>query len=268
MTDLPPPNYSDLELPSYNTLINTPTPAHAAITAPTNRTILGPATLYISGRFIYSTDPQETPLYEFSHSIGYLHDNDRSVKVERVDTVVKTSGEAAPKNRHLFDLKHPTAAEFPTFPYHAEAASRRALGSFGVSYFRSGNPLRHTKGYRFDRAVKGADRKLEPQDVLFEACSSRSKGVCYEWRGCQGEIIAREVEDEKASMSLVITAEMSVELRDALVAAWILRIWWDLSKGNNHAMRLMMTNAARGQRLVGSRGGLSSVNKGIDGLRY
>ncbi|KAF4997160.1 hypothetical protein FGRMN_4054 [Fusarium graminum] len=241
MTDLPPPNYSDLELPSYNTLLSAPTPAHAA-TTPTNKSILGPATLYIAGRFIYSADPQAPPLYEFSHSIGYLHDNDRTVKVERVDTVVKTSTgspQAVPKNRHLFDLKHPTAAEFPTFPYHAEVATRRALCSFGVSYFRSGSLLRQTKGYRFDRAVKGADRKLEPQDVLFEACSSRSKGVGYEWRDCQGEIIAREVEDEQAIMSLVITAEMSVELRDALVAAWILRIWWELSKGNSYAMRLM-----------------------------
>ncbi|PTD06511.1 putative aldehyde dehydrogenase-like protein [Fusarium culmorum] len=166
----------------------------------------------------------------------------RLVKVERVDSVIKTSAglpQAALKNRHLFDLKHPTAAEFPTFPYHAEVATRRALCSFGVSYFRSGSILRQKKGFRFDRAVKGTERKLEPRSVLFEASSSRSKGVGYEWRDAQGELIAREVEDERTSMSLVITAEMSVELRDALVAAWILRIWYELSKGNNSATRLM-----------------------------
>ncbi|KAF4966563.1 hypothetical protein FSARC_5805 [Fusarium sarcochroum] len=239
MTDLPPPKYSDLELPSYDTLINT-TPATATTTVPTNKAVLGPATLYISGRFVYSTDPQAPPIYEFSHSIGYLHDNDRSVKVERVDSVVKTSGglsQVVPRNRHLFDLKHPTAAEFPTFAFHAEAATRRALCNFGVSFFRSGNILRQTKGYRFERATKGADRKLEPQELLLEAHSSRSKGVAYEWRDVQGEIIAREVEDEKASMSLVITAEMSAELRDALVAAWILRIWWELANGNRSTAR-------------------------------
>ncbi|KAL4732410.1 hypothetical protein ACLX1H_001426 [Fusarium chlamydosporum] len=233
MTDLPPPDYSDLDLPSYDTLISAPPPATTAGNNPTAKLILGPATLYISGRFIYSTDPQAPPLYEFSHSIGYLHDNDRSVKVERVDSVVKNSAglpHVVLKNRHLFDLKHPTAAEFPTFPYHAEAATRRALCSLGASYFRSGNLLRQKKGFRFDRAVKGAERKLEPQGMLYEAYSSRSKGVGYEWRDSQGELIAREVEDEQASMSLVITAEMSVELRDALVAAWILRIWWELSK--------------------------------------
>ncbi|EYB21280.1 hypothetical protein FG05_04193, partial [Fusarium graminearum] len=126
-----------------------------------------------------------------------------------------------------------------TFPYHAEVATRRALCSFGVSYFRSGSILRQKKGFRFDRAVKGTERKLEPRGVLFEASSSRSKGVGYEWRDAQGNLIAREVEDERTSMSLVITAEMSVELRDALVAAWILRIWYELSKGNNSATRLM-----------------------------
>ncbi|OBS25528.1 hypothetical protein FPOA_06062 [Fusarium poae] len=252
MTDLLPPDYSDLDLPSYDTLISSPAPATAAGN-PTAKSVLGPTTLYISNRFVYSRDSQ-TPVYEFSHSIGYLHDHDRSVKVERVDSVIKTSTglpQVALKNRHLFDLKHPTAAEFPTFPYHAEAATRRALCSFGVSYFRSGNLLRQKKGFRFDRAVKGAERKLEPQGILYEANSSRSKGVGYEWRDAQGELIAREVEDEKTSMSLVITAEMSVELRDALVAAWILRIWYELSKGNNSATRLMRAHAARGQRMLG-----------------
>ncbi|RGP80171.1 hypothetical protein FLONG3_1705 [Fusarium longipes] len=258
MTDLPPPDYSDLDLPSYDTLISAPSPATAAGN-PTAKSILGPATLYISGRFVYSSDPQAPPLYEFSHSIGYLHDNDRSVKVERVDSVLKTSTglpQVALKNRHLFDLKHPTAAEFPTFPYHAEAATRRALCSFGVSYFRSGNLLRQKKGFRFDRAVKGAERKLEPQSMLYEASSSRSQGVGYEWRDSHGELIAREVEDEKSSMSLVITAEMSVELRDALVAAWILRIWYELSKGNNSATRLMRVGG-RQQNLLYMYAGLA-----------
>ncbi|KAM0236178.1 hypothetical protein ACHAPO_005402 [Fusarium lateritium] len=243
MTDLPPPDYSDLDLPSYDdTLLSTPTPAAASGNPTTKPGLAQAAKFHISGRFIYSSTSSQAPAYEFSHSIGYLHDHDRSVKVERVDSVIKNSAglpQVALKNRHLFDLKHPTAAEFPTFPYHAEAATRRALCSFGVSYFRSGNLLRQKKGFRFDRAAKGADRKLEPQGMLYEASSSRSKGVAYEWRDAQGELIAREVEDEKASMSLVITAEMSVELRDALVAAWILRIWYELSKGNNSATRLM-----------------------------
>ncbi|KAI8666241.1 hypothetical protein NCS57_00848400 [Fusarium keratoplasticum] len=248
MEDLPP-DYQDQDLPSYETIINT---ASTVVAPPTN-SALGPATLYISGRFIYSTDPQAPPLYEFSHSIGYLHENDRSVKVERVDQVVKTSAGTSHvvlRNRHLFDLKHPTAAEFPNFAYHAEAATRRVLCSFGASTFRSGGILRHGKGYRFERAVKGADRKLEAQDGLFEVNPSRDKAVGYEWRDAQGELIAREVKDEMASMSLVITAEMSADMRDALVAAWIIRVWWELSNGDHSAMRLMMVSAARGRRIV------------------
>ncbi|KAM0425139.1 hypothetical protein ACHAPT_009700 [Fusarium lateritium] len=245
MADLPPPDYAETDLPSYETITNT---ASAAV--PPTRDILGPATLYISGRFIYSTDPQAPPLYEFSHSIGYLHDTDRTVRVERVDPVVKTSAgtqQVVLRNRHLFDLRHPTAAEFPNFVYHAEAATRRVLCSFGASTFRVGGLLRHGKGYRFERAVRGADRKLEPQDALFEVNPSRDKAVGYEWRDAQGELIAREVDDEMASMSLVITAEMSVDMRDALAAAWIIRIWWDLSKGDSSAMRLMMVRLKTAQ---------------------
>lgn len=243
MEDLPPV-YQDQDLPSYETITNTTT------AAPPTKTVLGPATLYISGRFIYSADPQAPPLYEFSHSIGYLHDADRSVKVERVDQVVKTSsaGTTPPqvvlRNRHLFDLKHPTAAEFPNFAYHAEAATRRVLCSFGASAFRVRGLLRHGKGYRFERVARGADRKLEAaQDddaALFEANPSRDRAVGYEWRDARGELMAREVKDEAASMSLVITAEMSAEMRDVLVAAWIIRIWWELSNGDYSAMRLMM----------------------------
>ncbi|KAF5025937.1 hypothetical protein F66182_1972 [Fusarium sp. NRRL 66182] len=250
MTDLPPPDYSNPELPSYDTLVNTtPTPAAAS---PTTKTVLGPATLYISGRFIYSTDPQAPPLYEFSHSIGYLRENDRSIKVERVDPVVKTSAglpQIVLKNRHIFDLKHPTAAEFPTFAFHAETATRRSLCTFGISHFRTGGLLRQGKGYRFERAVRGAERKLESRGVLFEACSSRSRAVGYEWRDGDGELIAREVKDERTSMSLVISAEMTAEVRDALVAAWILRIWWETGKGSDWAMR-MMTVGYREQTIL------------------
>ncbi|KAF9773866.1 hypothetical protein IL306_008236 [Fusarium sp. DS 682] len=245
MATLPPPNYSDLELPSYDSSA-APNYTTPTTSARPKDSILGPATLYIAGRFIYSTDPQEAPLYEFSHDISYLHDNDRNVKVERIDPVTKTSAglpQVVLKNRHLFDLKHPTAAEFPSFPYHAEATSQRALTSFGVSCFRSGNILRQLKGYRFERMVRGPGRKFRADGVLYEACESRSKGVVYEWRDCYGDIIAREVQDEQGHISMFVTAEMAQELRDALVVAWVIRIWAELSHGNKSATRLMMVGS-------------------------
>ncbi|KAI1026585.1 hypothetical protein LB505_000669 [Fusarium chuoi] len=244
---LPPPNYSDLELPSYDTTAAPNYTTPTTITRPGPKdSILGPATLFIAGRFIYSAEPQDPPLYEFSHDISYLHDNDRNVKVERVDPVTKTSAglpQVVLKNRHLFDLKHPTAAEFPSFPYHAEATSQRALTSFGVSCFRSGNILRQLKGFRFERMVRGPGRKFRADGVLYEACESRSKGVAYEWRDCYGDIIAREIQDEQGRISLFVTAEMTQELRDALVTAWVIRIWSELSNGNKSATRLMMVGS-------------------------
>ncbi|KAF4982065.1 hypothetical protein FZEAL_2252 [Fusarium zealandicum] len=226
------------ELPSYENTVGTKT---AAVVPPATDT-LGPATLYISGRFIYSTDPQAAPLYEFSHSIAHLRDTDRSVKVERVDSTLKTAQglpQVTTRNRHLFDLKHPTAAVGPTFAYHAESVTRRTLCSFGASVFRAGGLLRTGKAYQFHRAVKGSDHKLEAQDLLFEASPSRDKAVEYEWKNEQESLIAREVKGEQADRSLVITAEMSVEMRDALVSAWVMRIWWELAKDKHTASSLM-----------------------------
>ncbi|KAM5386847.1 hypothetical protein ACJZ2D_000140 [Fusarium nematophilum] len=247
MDDDLPPDYP--ELPSYETLDSSANP-------PAKPEILGPATLYISGRFVYSSsDPQAPPLYEFSHSIGYLRDSDRSIKVERVDADLKASSspdqppQLITRNRHLFDLKHPTPAEFPTFEYHAESASRRALCSFGASSFRSGGLLRSRRAYRFQRATRGSDRKFQPQGAgaLFEASPSRDRSVGYEWRDGQERLLAREVEDEQEAMSLVVTAEMGVEMRDALVAAWIVRIWWELAKGNYRTMRWEESSKAGSQ---------------------
>ncbi|KAF7554906.1 hypothetical protein G7046_g6691 [Stylonectria norvegica] len=200
-----------------------------------NEQILGPATLYVAGRFIHSSsgDPTAAPLYELSHSVGFLRDTDRSVQVERLDYIVKnTDGvpHLSTRKRHIFDLKHPTSATDPGFEYHAEAASRRSLCSFGISTFRP-HKLRPGRAYRVHRAVGRTDLRYAPQELLFAAAAPRDRAVGYEWSDAQGRLLAREVETDEL-MSLVVTAEMSVAMRDALVAAWMVRVWSELAKGN------------------------------------
>lgn len=207
--------------------------------------ILGPATLHIAGRFVHSSDPEAPPLYEFSHSVGFLRDTDRTVKFERVDHLVKTLN-GAPKrqarNRHLFDLRHPTPGEWPTFEFHAESTSRRAVCSMGIKTFQSKSRLLASmskgkgKGFRVHRAVRGADRRHEEREVMFTAVPPRDRAVGFEWSDGEGRLLAREVETDEL-MSLVVTAEMGMALRDALVAAWLLRVWWELAKGNYRSNR-------------------------------
>ncbi|KAH6889190.1 hypothetical protein B0T10DRAFT_487510 [Thelonectria olida] len=220
-------------LPSYDSVTQTKTDPIQ------QHHILGPATLHVAGRFIHSSDPSAPPLYEFSHSIGFLSATDRSVSLQRLDHVVADGAtQVHTRKRHLFDLKHPTKAEFPAFDFHAETASRRALCCLGIKPFHPARGLFSSLGnakrkrYRVHRAVRGRDRRLEEQpDVVFSAAPSRDRGVGFEWSDGEGRLLAREVETNEL-MSLVVTAEMETETRDALVAAWMLRVWYELAQGN------------------------------------
>jgi hypothetical protein len=191
--------------------------------------VIQPATLYAAERFIHSSDPQAPPLYELSHSVGFLNDSDRTVRFERLDHAIRTRAGApvvSTKNRHIYDLRHPTAAELMHFVYQCESVSRHTIGSFGLAPFR-----RHvfgSKGFRVLRAVRGTDQRLEARELLFTATASKSANVEFEWTDATGQMLAREIV-ENDLMRLVIGMEMSMELRDALVAAWILRIWNELA---------------------------------------
>lgn len=49
------------------------------------RTAPAPTTLYAAGRFMHADDPRAPPLYELLHSVGFLGDTDRVVRVVRVE---------------------------------------------------------------------------------------------------------------------------------------------------------------------------------------
>ncbi|KAL7902650.1 hypothetical protein HDV63DRAFT_25054 [Trichoderma sp. SZMC 28014] len=212
--------------PSYycNDFVSSPTPSEL-------EEVLSPTTLYVAGRFIHSAGPPAPPLYELSHSVDFLKDTDRNVRIERLDYSVKRrDGEAqiAARRRHIYDLKHPVRVTCPTFPYHAEPTSRRSLCTFGLESFRP-KKLSSTRGYRIRRATHSLDHQLVRRNVLFSAIPARDKAVRYEWSDAEGQLVAREV-DMSDLMTLVISAMMSTGERDALVSAWLSRIWAELAR--------------------------------------
>lgn len=213
-TTLPPPHVGELP-PSYDS---------GQISD-----IVQPATLYAAERFIYSSDPSSPPLYELSHSVGFLNDTDRKVRFERLEHTIKTRSGAPQRNtrnRHIYDLTHPTTGEFANFEFQCVSVSRQSIGSLGIVPFRRN--LFGSKGFRVHRTANGADHRLEAKDVLFTATASRSRNVGFEWTDDNGQLLAREIVEDDL-MRLVIGMEMSVGVRDALVAAWILRIWNELT---------------------------------------
>ncbi|KAK0385680.1 hypothetical protein NLU13_6857 [Sarocladium strictum] len=192
--------------------------------------IVQPATLYAAERFIYSSDPNAPPLYELSHSVGFLSDSDRTVRFERLEHTIKSRAGApqvTTRNRHLYDLRHPTTGEMMNFEYQGESLSRQSLGSFVIVPFRK--HVFGPKGFNVHRAARGSDDRLEARAVLFTATASKAKNVGFEWTDENGQMLAREIIEDDL-MKFVVGAELGVKLRDALVAAWILRIWNEMSK--------------------------------------
>ncbi|KAM4062113.1 hypothetical protein HRG_008962 [Hirsutella rhossiliensis] len=196
--------------------------------------ILPPVTLRVAGRFVYSDDPQAPPLYELSHSIGFLSDTDHVVRVQRLQHVVKQFNGAphvSTRARHLYDLKHPSHVTAPTFPFHAEATSRQSLCSLGITRFRP-RRLSTARGYRVHRAARGPNHQLVSQEAIFTVLPARDRAVTFEWFDAQSRLLARELV-QGDMMSFLIGTEMSLGARDALVAAWVLKVWWELAGGHN-----------------------------------
>lgn len=202
----------------------------------THNQLLGPTTLYIAGRFIHATEPSSSPLYELSHSVGFLSDADRKVSLHRLDGQRTVLGRKAPaRKRHLFDLAHAPPAEPDPFAFRADAVSRCAPCDLGFRPFspRQGvlaslGNARH-KGYQVHRVVRTRGSGDDDEPVVFTAVPSREAGVGFEWSDGEGRKLAREAETDDL-MSLEVTAETEVGTRDALVAAWMLRVWFELAQ--------------------------------------
>lgn len=200
-----------------------------------NDPIVKPTTLFAAGRFVYSDNSHAPPqiVYELSHDAGSLTDVVRHVRVERVDHAFKHQDGGAPqlstRPRHLYDLRHPNAITAPTFAFHADSASRQSLGSMGITTFR---PWKRalSKGYRIHRATRGPHHRMLCGDLLFTAVPVRDKSVTFEWFDSEQRLIARELPERGGTKSLLVSAEMSQRNRDALVIAWMLRGWWQLSR--------------------------------------
>ncbi|ETS06690.1 hypothetical protein MKX07_005727 [Trichoderma sp. CBMAI-0711] len=193
--------------------------------------VFSPTTFYVAGRFIHSADPGAPPLYELSHSVGFLKDSDRNVRIERLEYSIKRRdgvAQLAARKRHIYDLKHPTGVTGPTFAYHAEPTSRQSPYAFGLETFRP-RRLSSAKGYRILRATHALDRRLVRRDVLFSALPVKDNSVRFEWSDAEGQLIAREV-DVDGLMTLVVSAMMGAVQRDVLISAWMSRVWAELAK--------------------------------------
>lgn len=203
-----------------------------------SKDILEPAVLFLSGRFVLAEAATSTPLYQLNSDIRSISNKDSCVVVERVELDVpeldiKIEGvtAATPRKRRLFNLVHPANAQYRTdIParYYITSAVPEMVGN--IRFETSEARLRRTSFKAMLSAKKTSSNKPlfdegTQQHLLFDIHPNWKVGRnCYKWSDSNGRQVAvDETEDGRCKLS--ITSIMPQELRDALVATWLLRLW-------------------------------------------
>lgn len=232
--------------------------------------ILPPTTLLLTNQNIYETTsspphlqhPQELqhknkPLYQINQPITTTSPSKpfTSTKFERVEHNTTT-------NKHLFYLAHPAHARYRTDTpaYYLTSAERGMIGNIHfetpTSQGKQQKKMKKTKrrpGFTAvlspgrsasDRPLFSSDGDGEECRVLFTATQTLSrwslKGMGrkrgYTWTNSSGEQVAFEENlgegegEGECERKLVITASMRRDLRDVLVALWMLRVWFETAE--------------------------------------
>ncbi|GKT44611.1 uncharacterized protein ColSpa_04792 [Colletotrichum spaethianum] len=189
---------------------------------------LPPDTLRLAGRFIHSAtsrDADAPGLYEINSQIDFLRETDRLVEFSRIDYSVRrrianavSLPEIISHPRHVFNLERPTAIVQEAFLYYIKPVSRSGLGSIGLKFSKIGKSV--CKAWRVGRKASNRN-EYEARELLFDV---RHNNDVLDWLDGQNTRIA--VEYSKDNMhSLNILVPMDQAVRDALVAAWCVRLW-------------------------------------------
>ncbi|RYO84430.1 hypothetical protein DL762_005657 [Monosporascus cannonballus] len=192
--------------------------------------IVQPVILVLAGQSIHAESSESAPLYEVNRGVSSLSHVDTAVEFSRVEHNVRTNPDGTPlikqRGRHLYNLVQvkDVMAWKATGLFHLQSVSRRTMGSFGLkrsSRLRKGD-------FKLARMISKKNDLNGPSfedggRYLFEV---KRKGSRCQWTNSYGSPIA--IEDVNNSQHvLVITAALSREQADVLVATWCLRLWYD-----------------------------------------
>ncbi|KAJ0419725.1 hypothetical protein BJY00DRAFT_285450 [Aspergillus carlsbadensis] len=223
----PPPSYEE-------------TVAEGSRTPPT----LQPVTLLLDGQCIRDVSTSNS-LYQISRSVTSLPKTppkNSSIRFERVDTDSRVpekakgseSHQSALQHRHLFYLAHPADAQYRTdIPgYYITSVNTETVGN--IHFDTSKSRLQKTEFTALLSAKRTAsDQPLFDEagraSTLFTARPAKWMSNRYTWTQEDGSQVA--MEDVKGDEhNLVMTTPMTQETRDALVAVWMLRLWYETAE--------------------------------------
>lgn len=208
-----------------------------------SKDILEPAVLFLSGRFVFAEAATSTPLYQLNSDIRSISNKDSCVTVERVghgvpelDIDIEGVTAGTPQKRRLFNLVHPVNAQYRTdIParYYITSAVPEMVGN--IRFETSEARLRRASFKAMLSAKKTSSNKPlfdegTQQLLLFDIHPNWKAGRnFYKWSDSNGRQVAVD-ENVDGRCKLSITRTMPQELRDALVATWLLRLWHDTAE--------------------------------------
>ncbi|KAE8142857.1 hypothetical protein BDV38DRAFT_94483 [Aspergillus pseudotamarii] len=198
---------------------------------------LPPTTFILSNKSIHTETAPSTPLYQISQDISILPQKFTSVKFERIETIAPLKPESQspePQRKHIFYLAHPAHAQYrkDVPAYYITSVS---LGSLGNIRFEMNKSRFQKVEFRalMSPGKTMADKPLfcdDAETLLFSA-KMKWTGGGYRWTDTWGQEVAFEG-GKGEGLKLVITASMNQDMRDALVALWVLRAWSDTAESS------------------------------------
>lgn len=234
-----------------------------AYTDPDPKDILPPTILILTNQSIHAeTSPpsssQQQSLYQINQPITTSSPRDKktftSAKFERVEhhnspqiasldpTSISNTGpiDSCQTHHHLFYLAHPTHARYRTDvpAYYITSVSPGMMGNIHFettkqSHFQKPefkallNPNKTASSSPLFFFSGGKTENQQCQ-LLFNAKAKskwKSGRSRYRWADADGRDVAFEEEKK-----LVIIVPMKREMRDVLVALWVLRLWFDTAE--------------------------------------
>ncbi|KAF7716867.1 Uncharacterized protein PECH_006950 [Penicillium ucsense] len=200
-----------------------------------------PLVLMLSGQSVFAESHDTAPLYEISSDVCSVSNKDASVRFERVEQSVQdeTNGDKLmppPPRRHLFYLVHPYNAQYRTdipAKYYITCVAPEMIGNVRLEVAET--RLRRTSFRAMLSAKRTAsDNPLfhqdEEQSVLFNIRPISQAAHCrYGWSDSNGSEVATEQRTDGIH-KLALSGLLSQQLRDMIVAAWLLRLWYDTAE--------------------------------------
>ncbi|KAL2868796.1 uncharacterized protein BJX67DRAFT_379744 [Aspergillus lucknowensis] len=268
---------------SNDTHFQSPPPSyHDAIQVECSNVPLQPTSLLLEGQSIRD-ELSRACLYQLSRTVTALPritPKNSSVIFERVEyeaparSETSKNHEAQPKHRHLFYLAHPADAQYRSdIPaYYITSMDAETLGNI---HFETSKPrLQKTEFRALLSAHRTASHKplfdeARKLTILFDARPMNWVSSRYSWTDGNGHQVAfEEGKGEHEQHKLVITHPMAQETRDALVALWVLRLWYETAESKQakrEELERMMPPASYQDLKLGKRVGALGALGGAGG---